>query len=86
MKCVVLYLKGDDGMSFLIRLSEEEKSLVESYARLHSISLEEAFKRVLFQQIEDEYDIIIATEAYGEYVKGGCKSRPISELWEELDL
>ena len=73
-------------MFFSIELSEEEKSLAESYAKLHSISLNEAFKRALFQQIEDEYDITVAAEAYDEYVKNGCKSRPVSKLWEELDL
>lgn len=73
-------------MSFSIRLSEEERTLAESYAKLHSISLGEAFKRALFQQIEDEYDITVAAEAYDEYVKNGCKSRPVSKLWEELDL
>lgn len=73
-------------MFFSIELSEEERSLAESYAKLHSISLGEAFKRALFQQIEDEYDITVAAEAYDEYVKNGCKSRPVSKLWEELDL
>ena len=43
-------------MSFSIRLSSEEKALAESYARLHSMSLGEAFKKALFEQIEDEYD------------------------------
>lgn len=73
-------------MAFSIRLTEEEKMLAESYARLHSMSLAEAFKRALFGQIEDEYDITVANEAYGEYVRNGKKSRPISELWKELDL
>lgn len=73
-------------MAFSIRLTDEEKSLAESYARLHSLSVGEAFKRALFEQIEDEYDISVAEEAYDEYVKGGKKSRPISELWKELDL
>ena len=73
-------------MAFSIRLTNEEKSLAESYARLHSLSVGEAFKRALFEQIEDEYDISVAEEAYDEYVKGGKKSRPISELWKELDL
>ena len=63
-------------MAFSIRLTEEEKALAESYARLHSISLGEAFKRALFAQIEDEYDLAVAGEAYDEYVKGGKKSRP----------
>lgn len=73
-------------MAFSIRLTEEEKLLAESYARLHSLSLAEAFKRALFGQIEDEYDIVVANEAYDDYVKSGKKSRPISELWKELDL
>lgn len=50
-----MYYKGVDFMAFSIRLTEEEKMLAESYARLHSISLAEAFKRALFGQIEDEY-------------------------------
>lgn len=73
-------------MSFSIRLNAEEKKLAESYARLHSMSLGEAFKRALFDQIEDEYDIEIAKDAYSEYVKEGRKSRPIMELWSELDI
>ena len=44
-------------MGFSIRLTEEEKMLADSYAKLHSMSLGEAFKRALFDRIEDEYDI-----------------------------
>lgn len=73
-------------MSFSIRLTEEEKSLADSYAKLHSMSLGEAFKRALFEKIEDEYDIAVGDEAYNEYLKDGKKSRPIEELWKELDL
>jgi hypothetical protein len=73
-------------MSFSIRLTAEEKALAESYAKIHSMSLGEAFKKALFEKIEDEYDITVAKDAYDDYVKDGCKSRPISKLWEELDL
>ncbi len=73
-------------MAFSIRLTEEEKKLATSYANIHSISLGEAFKRALFEKIEDEYDITIANQAYEEYVKDGKKSRPIQELWDELEL
>jgi hypothetical protein len=73
-------------MSFSIRLTAEEKALAESYAKIHSMSLGEAFKKALFERIEDEYDITVAKDAYDDYVKDGCKSRPISKLWEELDL
>ena len=73
-------------MSFSIRLTTEEKNLAESYARIHAISLGEAFKQALFEKIEDEYDLTVAQEAYDEYVNDRRKSRPISELWKELDL
>lgn len=73
-------------MSFSIRLTDEEKAIAESFAKLHSISLGEAFKRCLFERIEDEYDVMVAEKAYTDYVKDGKKSRPIADLWGELDL
>ena len=73
-------------MAFSIRLTAEEKMLADSYAKMHSLSLGEAFKRALFERIEDEYDITVADEAYREYVNSGKESRPISELWEECGL
>ena len=73
-------------MAFSIRLSNEERKLAESYAKLHSVSVGEAFKRALFERIEDEYDIAVYNEAYQEYVDSGYKSKSIDELWKELDL
>lgn len=73
-------------MSFSIRLSEDEKMLASSYAKIHSISVGEAFKKALFEKIEDEFDVVVANEAYDEYLKNGKQSRPIAELWDELGL
>jgi toxin-antitoxin system protein len=72
-------------MAFSIRLTSEEKVLAESYAKVHAISLGEAFKRALFERIEDEYDIAIAEEAYSDYVNSGCKATPVSDFWREID-
>ncbi len=72
-------------MSFSIRLTETEKALAESYAKIHALSLGEAFKKALFEKIEDEYDIAIAEEAHAEYVSSGCKSTPLADFWRELD-
>ena len=44
-------------MCFSIRLLAEEKRIAESYAKMRSMSLEEAFKQALFERIEDEYDV-----------------------------
>ena len=73
-------------MAFSIRLTDEERALAESYAKMHSCSLAEAFKREIIEKIEDEYDLTVGQEAYNEYVKEGKKSRPIDELFKECDL
>ena len=73
-------------MAFSIQLTDKERSLADSYAKIHSMTLGEAFKSALFEKIEDEYDITIADGAYDDYVKNGKVSRPIEELWKELDI
>lgn len=73
-------------MAFSIRLTEQEKRIADSYARLHSISLGEAFKQALFEKIEEEYDIAVFDEAYEDYCKSGKQSRPIEDLWKDLEL
>ena len=70
-------------MSFSIRLTDEERKLADSYARLCGISLSEAFKRALFERIEDEYKI--GKEAYKEYIDRGRISTLLAEFWRELD-
>lgn len=73
-------------MAFSIRLTDEERRLADSYARIHSISVGEAFKQAFFGMLEDEYDLEVARQALAEYKRDGCKSRPIEELWEECGL
>ena len=73
-------------MTLSIKLSSQEKCIAESYAKLHSLSVGEAFKRALFEKIEDEYDLRLYEEAYSEYVEDGKKSRPFAQLLEETGL
>lgn len=73
-------------MAFSINLNEEERKLACAYAKMHCMSLGEAFKSALFEKIEDEYDIKVADKAYEEYIKDGKKSRPIEELWKECNI
>ena len=60
-------------MPISISLTDEEQRLASSYARIHSISLGDAFKQAFFERLE-------------EYERDGRKSRPIEELWEECGL
>ncbi len=73
-------------MELSINLTDDEKMLAECYARRHSCSLAEAFKKALFDKIEDECDFLTGLEAYDEYNAGQKKSRPIADLWKECDI
>ena len=66
-------------MSFSTRFTAKKK-------KLHTGSFEEYLKACSIEKIEDEYDIALADEAYNECIRNGRKSRPIDELWRELDL
>ena len=68
------------------RVSDTEKEWMESYAKLHGLSLSEAVKKAFFDKLEEEYDIAVAEEAYQEYLDSGKQSRPIQELWKDLNL
>ena len=73
-------------MAFSIRLTEEEKALATSYAKLNSLSLGEAFKKALFEKIEDEYDAVVGDRAHEKYLKNGKKTYTMEEMLKELEL
>ena len=70
-------------MAYSIRLTEEERGLADAYAKLNGISVAEAFKKALFEKIEDEYDLMVAERAYDNYLKDK-KSYSHDEAWEEI--
>lgn len=71
-------------MKISINLTEEEKDLAERYARLHDISVGEAFKSALFEKIEEEYDFMVAKETYQKYVSSGFPAEPLSDFLNAL--
>ena len=80
-----MYDRKEEIMVVSIRMSDEEKQLAESYARLNGISLSEAIKKAYFEKIEEEYDIALADAALREYEKNP-KTYTLDELMRELDL
>lgn len=62
------------------RVTEEEKSFIESYAQLHGLSLSDAVKRAFFEKLEDEYDLKAYEVAMQEYQKN-----PVTYTLEEIE-
>ena len=73
-------------MTLSIKLTDNERQLAESYARLHSLSLGEAFKKALFEKIEDEFDLTVADEIHSKFVESNETPVPIEQLWAELGI
>ena len=67
-------------------MTADERDLAESYARLHGISLAEAFKKALFERIEDEYDMRVFSEYEAKKSKGKVKTYAHEEVWKEFGL
>ena len=83
---IVLQRKEMIFMSYSIRMTKEEKDIAENYAKINNISLAEAFKRALFDRIEDEYDMKVFDEYEEEKAKGNVKTYSHEEVWKELGL
>ena len=68
-----------------IRMTEEEKKLAETYAKLNGTTLSESIKKAYIEKIEDEYDVALAKEALKEYEKNP-KTYSLKEMKELLGL
>ena len=70
-------------MSITVNLDKNEQRLIESYAKLHSLTVEQALKTTLLETIEDEYDLMIAEEAHKEFLKDPV-TYSHEEAWAEI--
>jgi len=70
-----------------LRVSEQEKTWMESYAKLHGVSLSDAIKQAFFEKLEDDYDLNVIREYEQEKpVKFYSMSEVISELGLDDEL
>ena len=68
-----------------IRMSDEEYRALEKYAKVKSISMNQAMKQAFFEKLEDEFDVELFDQAYAEYLKDS-KTYSIDEVVKELGI
>ncbi|MDY3047275.1 MAG: DUF6290 family protein [Candidatus Enterosoma sp.] len=68
-----------------VRMNEEESRLLMSYAKLHGLSISEAYKRALLEKIEDEFDAADLIEAAARFEKEP-KTHSLDELRKTYGL
>ena len=83
----------ENGIPFALKLETPNELTAAAIAEGRRIASDDSVKGyrdmdelkcALFERIEDAYDVAVAAKAYAEYERSGRKSRPISELWEEV--
>lgn len=80
--------KGGREMSSVIsvRVSDAEQELLNKAASIYGCGVSSLMKRLVFEKLEDEYDLHMVEEYENKKKNGTLKTRPASELWAELDL
>lgn len=73
-------------MMISLRLNDNDSELIKAYADMNGLSMSELFRKAVLERIEDEFDLKLYKSRMEEYEKSGKESRPIEELWKELDL
>lgn len=73
-------------MTISLRLNDNDSDLIKAYADMNGLSMSELFRKAVMERIEDEFDLKLYETRMEEYITSGKESRPIDELWKELDL
>lgn len=72
--------------SINIRLSEEDKKVIEEYAKFEGKNLTSFIRDSVFEKIEDDYDYRIAVEAYQEWEEDNFETISFEKVKEEYGI
>lgn len=72
-------------MTISVRLNEKDTKLIQTYAKMHNISLSDLIRNAVLEKIENEYDLDCYNKAIEEYKKNS-KTYSMEEIKKELNL
>jgi hypothetical protein len=67
-----------------LRVTEDERITMESYAKVQGMNISEAIKDVFFQRLEDEFDLQRIQEHRERKARGEVKMYSLAEVEAEL--
>jgi len=68
-----------------LRVTEQEKELMENYAKMCNIKLSEVIKSIFFEKLENEFDMKIIQEYEEEKKNGNIKYYTLDDVLMELN-
>lgn len=69
-----------------LRLNENEEKILKEVVDFEGIGLSSYLKKIIFERIEDEYDLKLANKAYENHIKNGSKTVKFDDLVKELGV
>lgn len=69
-----------------VRLNKEEEKAFSAYADIMGQPLSTLFKKLMEERLEDEFDLKLAKDFVDKEARGEVETRPIEDLFAELDL
>ena len=69
-----------------VRVSDAEQELLNKASSVYGCGVSSLMKRLVFEKLEDEYDLKMIEEYERKKGEGTLKTRPARELWAELGL
>lgn len=69
-----------------LRLNEKEEKLLKEFSEFEGLGISSYIKKIIYERLEDEYDIQCFDKAYKEYLESGKKSYSFDEVLNELGI
>lgn len=69
-----------------VRVSDAEQELLNKAASIYGCGVSSLMKRLVFEKLEDEYDLHMIEDYENKKKAGTLKTRPANDLWAELNL
>ncbi|NCE98257.1 type II toxin-antitoxin system RelB family antitoxin [Emergencia sp. 1XD21-10] len=69
-----------------VRVTNDEMTMLENVSKLYGCGVSSMIKQIVFDKLEEEYDLQIIERYEKEKASGTLETRPIEALWEELEL
>lgn len=69
-----------------VRVNNAEMSILEKASKVYGCGISGMIKQIVFEKLEDEYDMRAIADYEAAKADKTLKTRPIEELWEELGL
>ena len=67
-----------------LRLNENEEKILKEISEFEGMGISSYIKKIIFERLEDEYDIKLADKAYKNYLATDKKTTSFDDLVKEL--